>query len=98
MKEGKARPKTNRLWSDDEALLLIEYWKIEEPLYNIKSGKYHIKDEKAKSLKKTALKLHGDGISDVNDETINGKIGSLRSDYVAEKRKEKPSKSSTFSS
>ena len=98
MKEGKARPKTKRLWSDDEALLLIKYCKIEEPLYNIKSGKYHIKDEKTKSLKKMALKFHGDGISDVNEEMINEKIGSLRSYYVAEKRKEKASKSSTFSS
>ena len=94
VKEGKAKPKTKRLWSDDEALLLIKYWKTEEPLYNTKSEKYHLKDEKAKSLKKIALKLHGDGISDVNEEMITEKIGSLRSYYGAEKRKDKASKSS----
>ena len=94
MKEGKAKPKTKRLWSDDEGQLLIKYWKIEVSLYNTKSEKYHIKDETAKSLKKIALKLHGDGISDVNEEMINEIIGSLRIYYGAEKRKEKASKSS----
>ena len=71
MKEGKAKPKTKRLWSDDVALLLFKYWKIEEPLCDTKSEKYHIKDENAKSLKKIALKLHGDGISEVNEEMTN---------------------------
>ena len=42
MKEGKAKPKTKRLWSDDVALLLIKYGKIEEPLCNTKSEKYHM--------------------------------------------------------
>ena len=71
VKEGKAKPKTKRLWSDDVGLLLIKYWKIEEPLCNTKSEKCHIKDEKAKSLKNIALKLHGDGISEVNEEITN---------------------------
>ena len=32
MREGKGKPKTKQLWSDDEDLLLIKFWKIEEPL------------------------------------------------------------------
>ena len=94
VKEGKAKPKTKRIWSDDEGQLLIKYWKIEVSLYNTKSEKYHIKDETAKSLKKIALKLHGDGISDVNEEMINEIFGSLRIYYGTEKRKAKASKSS----
>ena len=94
VKEGKAKPKTKRLWSDDEALLLIKYWKTEEPLYNTKSEKYHIKDEKAKSIKKIALKLHDHGISGVNEEMINEKTGFLKSYYRAGKKKEKASRRS----
>ena len=41
-----------------------------------------------------AVKLHGNGINDVNEEIINEKIGSLRSYHGAEKRKENASKSS----
>ena len=41
------------------------------------------------------MKLHGDGINNVHEEMINEKIGSLRSYYGTEKRKEKASKSNT---
>ena len=39
------------------------------------------------------MKLHGDGINNVHEEMINERIGSLRSYYGTEKRKEKASKS-----
>ena len=40
----KAKPKAQQLWNDEESLLLIKYFKIEDPLYNTKSDKIHIKD------------------------------------------------------
>ena len=73
-------------------LLLINYWKIEELLCNTKSKKYNIKDEKTKSLKKIALKLHDDGINCINKAMINEKSGFLRSYYDPEKRKQKSCK------
>ena len=74
-------------------LLLINYWKTEEPLYNTKSKKYHIKEEKTKSLQKIAVKLYGDGINNVNKEMICEKVGSSRTYYCAEKRKQNVPKS-----
>ena len=45
MKERKAKPKTKRLWSDDETLLLIKYWKIEDRYTTL-------------NLRNTILKVH----------------------------------------
>ena len=45
MKERKANPKTKRLWSDDETLLLIKYWKIEDRYTTL-------------NLRNTILKVH----------------------------------------
>ena len=46
VKERKAKPKTIWLWIVDEVMLLIKYWDIEEPYYNSKPQKCHVKDEK----------------------------------------------------
>ena len=92
MKEGKAKPKAKRLWSDNKALLLIKYLKIEEPLYNTKSEKYRIKDEKTKSLEKITVKLHGDGINDVNEGTINKKMDPSEATMFLKKGKRRPPK------
>ena len=49
----KSKPKTKWFCSDEEALLLIKYWKTGELLHNAKSEKYYITNKKMKSLKDT---------------------------------------------
>ena len=45
VKERKAKPKTKRLWSDDETLLLIKYWEIKDRYTTL-------------NLRNTILKVH----------------------------------------
>ena len=72
--------------------VFLDYHSVSNDYDNTKSEKYHIKDEKTKSLKKITVKLNDDGINKVNEEMIDEKTVSFRSYYCAGKGKRMPPK------
>ena len=78
----------NKEWEDNEIFALIDAWSGIEQLFNCKHPKYHLRDEKMKSLEKIKGILHENGI-EVTVKQITDKIHSLRNYYSAERHKEK---------
>ena len=88
---------TNKEWSDEEILLLIDAWRETDQLYNVKHPKYHLKDERTKNLRLLTEKL-----SEKNVETtisqISKKMLSLKNHFSSEKRKVEASSKKSGSS
>ena len=67
--------------------ILIETWSRIDQLYNCQHPKYHLRDEKLKSIEKIRSTLIEKGI-EVTAKQITDKLLSLRNYYSAERRKE----------
>ena len=67
--------------------ILIETWPRIDQLYNWQHPKYHLRDEKLKSIEKIRSTLIEKGI-EVTAKQITDKLLSLRNYYSAERRKE----------
>ena len=87
-KRGRPKQKgeaNNKFWEDDEVFILIETWSRIDQLYNCKHPKYHLRDEKLKSIEKIRSTLIEKGI-EVTAKQITDKLLSLRNCYSAERR------------
>ena len=83
-KRGQPREKGesgNKEWEDDEIFALIDAW-FRMELFNCKHRKYHLRDEKMKSLQEINGILHENRI-EVTVKQITDKIHSLRNYYSA---------------
>ena len=70
----------NKEWEDDEIFALIDAWSGIKQLFNCKHLKYHLCDQKMKSIEKIKGILHENGIK-VTVKQIMDKIHSLRNYY-----------------
>ena len=82
----RTEPKKKRKeWDDEEIMLLIEAWKNEEVLYNIKHPFYYLKEAKSKAIVNIKRKLEAQNIT-VSIKTIIEKITNLRNYFGAQMR------------
>ena len=77
--------KKRKEWDDEEIMLLIEAWKNEEVLYNIKHPFYYLKEAKSKAIVNIKRKLEAQNIT-VSIKTIIEKITNLRNYFGAQMR------------
>ena len=81
------REANNQFWEDDEVFILIDTWSRLDQLYNCQHPKYHLRDEKLKSIEKIRNNLAEKGI-EVTTKQIADKFLFLRNYYSARRRKE----------
>ena len=92
IKKNRGQPRQkqesgNKEWEDDKIFALIDTWSGIKQLFNCKHPKYHLRDEKMRSLEKIKGILYVNGI-EVTVKQMMDKIHSLRNYYFAERHKE----------